>query len=208
MAKVFLEGFYDKATGQMHRQLLANNLLPLTQPFNTAPWNYTGIETVNSIPANVTDWILVVSRTADGTPISQAAGFINQTGELFSIDGTKGIALDQVMGNHFSIHHRSHLAILSAQPYEGVMVDFTTTANLAQGNAAMKNVNGILCLYAGDYDGTGIINSIDFNAWKADGAALNQYLPIDGDGNGIINTSDYNLWINNRSKVGEPGVRY
>ena len=72
----------------------------------------------------------------------------------------------------------------------------------------MKNVNGILCLYAGDYDGTGIINAIDFNTWKSDGAAINQYLPIDGDGNGIINASDYNLWINNRSKVGEPGVRY
>ena len=208
LAKVFLEGFYDGPTGQMHRQLPANNLLPLTQPFNTAPWNYTGNETVSSIPANVTDWILVVSRTADGTPLSQAAGFITQTGELLSPDGTKGIALDQVIGNHFSIHHRSHLAIISAQPYEGSMMDFTVAANLAKGNESMKNVNGRLCLYAGDYDATGIINATDFNNWKVNGAALNQYLPIDGDGNGIINASDYNLWINNRSKVGEPRVRY
>ena len=72
----------------------------------------------------------------------------------------------------------------------------------------MKNVNGRMCLYAGDYDATGIINSVDFNDWKVQGAVLNQYLPIDGDGNGIVNNKDYNLWIRNRSKVGEPSVRY
>ena len=207
-AKLYLEGFYDATTNKMHTILKDKQLLPLRQPFNTAPWNYQGTEKVTTIPDGVVDWVLLVGRTAEGQPLSQAAGFINQAGELLSIDGTKGIALDQVSGNHFSIHHRSHLAILSAQPYEGGIIDFTTAANLAQGNAAMKNVNGILCLYAGDYDGTGIINTIDFNTWKSDGAAINQYLPIDGDGNGIINATDYNLWINNRSKVGEPGVRY
>ena len=208
LAKVFLEGFYDAAAGQMHRQLPANNLLPLAQPFNTAPWNYSGTETVASIPLGVTDWVLVMSRAGDGTPLSQAAGFVNQAGELLSLDGSKGIVLDQVNGNYVSIHHRSHLAIISAQPYEGSELDFTTAVNLVQGNAAMKNVNGRMCLYAGDYDATGIINSVDFNDWKIQGAILNQYLPIDGDGNGIVNNKDYNLWIRNRSKVGEPVVRY
>lgn len=207
-AKVFLEGYYDSSNNQMHTQLQATDLLPLTQPFNTAPWNYAGTEAVSSIPAEVTDWILVMSKTAEGSVLNQAAGFINQAGELLSLDGTKGIILEGVQGNHFSIHHRSHLAILSAQAYEGTLQDFTSNGNLAQGNTAMKNVNGLFCLYAGDYDASGIINNIDFNNWKIQGAILNQYLPIDGDGNGIVNNKDYNLWINNRSKVGESEIRY
>ena len=63
-------------------------------------------------------------------------------------------------------------------------------------------------LHSGDYDATGIINSNDFNLWKVQSAALNQYLNIDGDGNGIINSLDFNLWQNNKSKVGQPSIRY
>ena len=72
----------------------------------------------------------------------------------------------------------------------------------------VKYRNGKYVLYAGDYDGNGVINNLDFNDWKIQSAILNQYLPIDGDGNGIINAADYNLWINNRSKVGEQVIRY
>jgi len=72
----------------------------------------------------------------------------------------------------------------------------------------LKLIDGKYMLYAGDYDGKGIINNVDFNNWKIQGAIINQYLPIDGDGNGIINSLDYNLWTNNKSKVGHPSVRY
>ena len=41
-------------------------------------------------------------------------------------------------------------------------------------------------LYAGDYDASGTINSQDFNLWKQQRSALNEYLRIDGDGNTIV----------------------
>jgi len=56
---------------------------------------------------------------------------------------------------------------------------------------------GKFCLYSGDFDGNGIINSLDYNSWALNKSALNQYLNIDADGNGIINNLDYNLWLGN-----------
>ena len=207
-AKLLLEGFYDPTISSMHTILKDKNLLPLQQPFNTVPWNYTGTESVSAIPDDIVDWILIMVRDANNNILNQAAAFINQNGELINLDGTKGIVLDQALGNTISVHHRSHLAILSATPYDGTVYDFTTAVHQATGNAQLKALDGKYMLYAGDYDATGIINNTDFNDWKVQGAVLNQYLPIDGDGNGVVNNKDYNLWTRNRSKVGEPGVRY
>ena len=147
-------------------------------------------------------------RAADGTAINQAAGFIDKTGNLLSVEGMEGIPIAGAENQYFSIHTRSHLAILSANPYTGGVYDFTTEGTQAQGMEQLKLAEGKYLLYAGDYDGSGIINNLDFNNWKIQSAKLNEYLPIDGDGNGIINSLDYNLWIINRSKIGEEGIRY
>ena len=207
-AKVLLEGFYDEGTQEMHTQLQDKGLLPLLQPFNRAPWNYTGTESVVSFPSTAVDWVLVMSRTANGTITDQAAGFIDKNGNLLSIEGQEGIPLAGAENQYFSIHTHSHLAVLSASPYLGTLYDFTRSNTQTQGFNQQKIVSGKYVLYAGDYDSSGIINNIDFNNWKLQSAKLNEYLPIDGDGNGIINAADYNLWIKNRSKIGEQVIRY
>ena len=206
--KVFLEGFYNSNTQEMHTLLKDKNLLPLQQPYNIAPWNYAGIERVTTIPDRAVDWILIMVRDTNANVIEQRAGFISQAGNIMNIDGTQGISLPNGLGNQISIHHRSHLAIVSASPYTGGVYDFTTASTQAQGTEQLKLASGKYLLYAGDYDSSGIINSADFNSWKIQAAKLNEYLPIDGDGNGIINAVDFNLWINNRSKIGEQIIRY
>lgn len=207
-AKIILEGFFDSQNNNMHTALNTSNLIPLTQPYNVTPWNYNGDESVNTIPADAVDWILLVTRDNDGNPIEQKAGFVNQNGEIMSLDGSIGILINNALGKNFSIHHRSHLAILSSTPFDGAIYDFTISSNQAQGNNQLKLVDGKYMMYSGDYDGTGIINSEDFNVWKIYGALINQYLPVDGDGNGIINSLDFNLWTNNKSKVGIPEIRF
>ena len=207
-ARVLFEGFYENANGKMHTKLKDKNLLPLAQPFNSVPWNYNGTETVTSIPSGVVDWILIATRNNNGSVIDQAAGFINQDGDLMGLDGLLGIPINNAIGNKISVHHRSHLAVLSAAPFDGNRYDFTTAVSQAVGVEQLKLNDGKYMLYGGDYDSSGIINNTDFNDWKIQSAKLNEYLPIDGDGNGIINASDYNLWINNRSKIGEEVIRY
>ena len=54
----------------------------------------------------------------------------------------------------------------------------------------------------GDYDGSGIINNLDYNRWTLQSSLVNQYVPWDGDGNGIVNSLDFNLWNLNKSKIG------
>ena len=207
-AKILLEGYYDAGTQEMHTKLQDKGLLPTLQPFNTAPWNYTGTENAITFPSTAVDWVLLISRNANGAITNQAAGFIDKTGNLLSVEGGEGIPLAGAENQYFSIHTRSHLAILSANPYTGKVYDFTTATTQAKGTNQQKLASGKYVLYAGDYDGSGIINNTDFNNWKIQSAKLNEYLPIDGDGNGIINASDYNLWINNRSKIGEQVIRY
>jgi len=205
---IWLEGFYDEANNNMHTKLKDNDLLPFVQPFNTSPWNYQGAETVTTFPENTVDWILIMRRDIDGNILEQAAGLINQNGELMNLDGSSGIPISIERGDYISIHHRSHLAAMSANSYDGISYDFTVSASQAQGGEQLKLIDGKYMLYAGDFDGKGIINSDDFNNWKIQSAIINQYIPIDGDGNGIVNSLDYNLWIKNRSKVGHPNIRY
>ena len=207
-AKVFLEGYYDAEMNEMPTTLQDKNLIPLSQPYGTSPWNYTGTETVQTLPEDAVDWILVILRNANGAILNQAVGFLSSTGELLGLDGTEGIAFENAVGSYISVHHRSHLAIVSSKTYAGDFYDFTDVATKAKGIEATKLVDGKYMLYAGDYDAQGIINSADYNAWQVNSAGLNQYLSIDGDGNGIINAEDYNLWILNKSKVGELEVRY
>ncbi|MCD4698921.1 MAG: DNRLRE domain-containing protein, partial [Bacteroidales bacterium] len=83
--KVFLEGPYNGT--EMNSNL--TSILPLSQPYDTPPWNYSGTENVASIPGDVVDWILVEFRDAPNaasatllTSIATQAAFVNNNGEV------------------------------------------------------------------------------------------------------------------------------
>jgi len=205
-AKVFLEGFFN-GTNALTKNANYAALIPNNQPFNTAPWNYNGNDSTNVIPTNAVDWILLATRDANGTILEQKAGFITTSGEVLDVDGTMGISINNT-ATYFSIHHKSHLAVMSSSAYGSGVYDFTNDVNQAMGTAQMVQQNGKYMMYSGDFDGNGIINNIDYNNWKTNAATLNQYLNVDGDGNGNINNLDYNLWTRNRSKIAHPPLKY
>ncbi|MEZ5196305.1 MAG: hypothetical protein R2764_07890 [Bacteroidales bacterium] len=50
-------------SGQMTPWLNVYGVIPFNQPYNQAPWNYSGTESVASIPNNdIIDWVLVELR--------------------------------------------------------------------------------------------------------------------------------------------------
>lgn len=208
-AKFLLEGLLNTQTGQMNTTLFDNNMVPHQQPFNTSPWFYTGTEQANTFPANTSDWVLVVARANNGTIIDRKAGIVRKDGILVSTDGTEGIFFSSLPNNvYFSIHHKSHLAVMTNNPASnGQLVDFTTSLSTARGSQQVKLVGSWYTLYVGDYDASGVINNLDYNKWRANAAAVGQYLPVDADGNGVVNNLDYNRWIQNRSKVGTSEVQ-
>ena len=215
--KIWLEGFLDQSTNLMRTELAANNLLPLTHPFNISPYNYTGTETVLSFPENAVDWVLFEVRDKDDMSqvMAQKAVFIRHDGILMDLDGNPNIGFDNLTADDYTIivRHKSHLAVASAVPvtfddtFSGTY-DFTLYHGQALGNQQLKAVGNTYAMYCGDYDGSGIHNNLDYNTWKQQNAIVNTYSTQDGDGNGVVNNLDYNLWQRNRSKIGNSAVQY
>lgn len=207
--KVFLEGLYDGGN-TMNTYLLDEGLLPNIQPFNVAPWNYQGTEQATIFPNNTVDWVLVELTSYENgvyTSIGKKAALLNDEGYIMETDGTPIVTFNNMevgTAYHIIIHHLTHLSVVSSEAavFPMTTYDFTTSINQAMGAAQLKEDNGMYCLYAGDYDGNGVITNQDYNRWKEYSALVGNYVSWDGDGNGVINNQDYNLWSVNRSKIG------
>ena len=207
--KLMLEGYFDSSSNQLKTSLLDNNLLPAEQPFSEEPYNLGQGVTVANFPTDAVDWLLLELRDANdmNTVITQKAVLINIDGTIVDLTGNSLITFDDVEdGNYYiAVFHKSHLPIITnaAQPLSSdpPIFDFSASADAAMGNDQQKAINGKYFMTSGDFDGNGIINSLDFNLWKQSGAAVNSYSPADADGNGIINSLDFNLWKANGSKV-------
>jgi len=214
--KVFLEGPY--IGGQMNTFLNISNYLPLTQPYNTAPWNYPGTESVAAIPnANVVDWVLVQLRETAGDAstayedniIATQAGFVLKNGSIVTLDGTSPMQFTVTVSYklYAVVYHRNHLPVLSGGQLilnAGVYTwDFTSGAGQAYGGVnAHKQVGaGIWGMISGDGNADGQINNNDKNdVWKPE-AGLSGYKPGDFSMNGQVDNVDKNdLWKANSGK--------
>ena len=98
--RVFLQGPYiPESEGMMHTELYDGNLLPAEQPFNTAPWNYTGTETMgdlSDLPFKPVDWVLIEARYSFDEDLiaGSAAGLLLEDGRVVSADGSRIDGLD------------------------------------------------------------------------------------------------------------------
>jgi len=63
-------------------------------------------------------------------------------------------------------------------------------------------------LFAGDYNGDGIIQVSDYDVWKANPAILDTYENADGTLDGIIQLTDFDLWRPNKAKIGSVEIGF
>jgi hypothetical protein len=198
--KAFLQGPY-LGSSTMSTILNTKGSIPLTQPYNVAPWNYSGTESVTSIPSGVTDWVLVEFRTgvANSTIIARKACFIKSNGMIVSLDGTSLPTITGInSGNYYIvIRHRNHLAIMSASPASlnaaSVLYDFTTSQTQAYGGG-MKNVStGVWGMFGADGDANNSLQSSDYTLWRINSGS-NGYISSDYDLDNTAQGSDYTLW--------------
>lgn len=205
---VLLEGYMNE-TGGMFNILNAYNLLPNEQPFNIKPWFYEGTESVNGMPYNTTDWVLVSLHDSEdpNVTVARRAALLDRAGNITDLEGNIGVPFEGVTSGEFyiSVRHCSHLAVLSNSSIHfpnAVSYDFTDDVEKAMGYLQQAKVGDKFTMISGDYDGNGIINNLDFNRWNLENALVDKYVPWDGDGNGVVNNIDYNIWNANRSKIG------
>lgn len=219
-ASAFLEGSYNSSTNSMNTTLRDNNLLPNNQPFNTSPWWYNGTEavaTVNDLPANMVDWVLLEARSADNDfeIVEQRAAILLDNGQIIDVEDAAGVNFYNLTVGatyYLSIKVRNHMAVISqtsvsipnaANPF------LFNAANVNNGATQLKNVgDGNYALKAGDYNADGVIIVADFNGYLSNMSSTNQYVAGDFNGDGNVTTADFNIYLLNASTIGMPQIRY
>ncbi|MBN3035144.1 MAG: hypothetical protein JW861_06130 [Bacteroidales bacterium] len=207
--KEYLQGPFSGT--QMTTILNTSGFLPLAQPYNNPPWNYSGTESVPSIPnADVVDWALVelrdaatASQATQATMIARQACFVLKDG---SFTGTDGSSLPQfnvsVSQNLFVVlHHRNHLPVMSANPLTGsggiYSYDYTTGSSQAYGGALghKQIVPGIWGMIGGDGNADREVNNADkIEVWSVQ-AGNSGYLAGDFNLDSQVNNGDKNdIW--------------
>jgi hypothetical protein len=208
--KAFLEGPFNGTDMNVH----LNPDIPLSQPYNTAPWNFTGTESVASIPnADIVDWVLVELRdtteaqyASGSTMISRQAAFILNDGSIVGLDGTSILTFNVTVENNLFavIRHRNHLGVLSSNALIGLgnvyFYNFTTGSDKAYGGASgHKEIGtGIWGMIATDGNADGSVDLLDKDdIWKQQ-AGEKGYKSGDYDLNGQVNNPDKDdIWLPN-----------
>lgn len=212
---VFLEGAFFGT--EMTTILNNTGLLPLTQPYNISPWNYSGSESVISIPnADITDWVLIEFRDAteaalatSQTIIEKQAAFLLNNGSIVGLDGASLLQLNNLPINELFavICHRNHLGVMSANPLSingnNYSYDFTSSPSSVFGgeDAHAEIAPGIWGMAASDGNADGTVNIIDKSDIWIMQVGLQGYLKGDYNLNTQIENSDKNdIWLPNVDK--------
>jgi len=207
--KVFLEGPYLGT--EMYRFLNTYGYLPLSQPYNTSPWYYTGTESVAVMPnLNIVDWVLIELRETPGdastasasTMIAQQAAFILIDGTIVGMDGSiePEFQLTITENLYAVIWHRNHLGVLSANALTlnggTYSYDFTTgSGQVYGGSLGHKNLGGVYGMIGADGNSDGQISVQDKNDIWAVEVGNSGYYNGDFDMNGNVSNEDkVDLW--------------
>ena len=202
-----LEGPFNGSV--MHTDLNAE--LPFSQPYNIAPWNYAGTESVSSMPTNVVDWVLVELRdatsAANATPatiIELRAGLLLNDGRIVATNGSSPLSFNNTITNGMFavIHHRNHLAIMSAnsigQSGQVYTYDFTTASGQAYGINSQKQLAGQWVMMSGDCDANRTVEIEDIEPDWSTNAGNEGYSPVDLNLDKQIDNQDKdNFWFPN-----------
>ncbi len=204
---IFLEGPYDATGDSMYTALNTNNMIPLSQPFNTSSWNYSGTESVSTIPDNVVDWVLLELRsgTAAASKVSQRAAFVLKDGSVVDTDGISPVHFSNATtGSYYIVvDHRNHLSVMSASTvslaaFGSATYNFSTSLSQFYGSDAQLLETGVYGMYTGDANGNNQVQTDDKNdIWKVE-VGTSGYQKSDFNLNGQVQTDDKNdFWKSN-----------
>lgn len=143
--------------------------IPLTQPYNTAPWNYAGTESIAAVPVDVVDWVYVQVRRASvagdaniDSVVAEQAGFLMSNGLIMDSTGTTEMKLlptEVGYGKFYVVvYHRNHVGVMSASVLTynsdsaAFVFDFTSGAAQAHGTNALLLSGSKYVMYAGNAD--------------------------------------------------------
>ena len=211
----FLEGPFNGL--DMDNTLNTSGLLPANQPYNVAPWNYPGAETVIGLPPDWVDWVLIEIRDAPNaasatpaTTVARKAALLLQDGSIVDMDGSSIPEFSVPIANQLFavVWQRNHLGIMSANPLVKVggifSYDFTTAASQAY-LSGQKNVGGgSYGMYGGDGNANSAIELTDeTTVWEPQAGTIG-YKQGDFNLDGEVNNPDKNdSWVENLGETSQ-----
>jgi hypothetical protein len=200
--KIYLQGAFN--SNSMTTHLSQNSLLPSAQPYNTAPWNYSGNEVLGS-SSNIVDWVLVELRSSSNPSqvVSRRAAVLRNDGMLLEPNGNPGVWFPNIPeGSYYvAVFHRNHLAVMSSAPVQlssnSQLYDFTNAMSKAFGNNPMTDLGGgRFGMIAGDGNGNGGVTIADrVEVWQPQNGSVG-YLNGDFNLDSGVSSHDINLYWN------------
>jgi hypothetical protein len=222
--KVLLEGPYNMTTHKMDTVLNYRGLLPgqttldpsvigtpAGQPYNTAPWNYTGTESVTSYDQDIVVWVLVSLRTdaLSTTPVFRVAGLLHSDGRITFVNPCFSIPVGDY---HAVVEHRNHMGVMSPTKVSIVnnklQFDFTLQDSYRIADPPSFGeipVDGKWMMYGGDgkkaaFSDNFDINFFDSNLWKDESGIFDHYKYGDFNMDADVNFQDSVLWKKNNGR--------
>lgn len=210
--RVFLTGAYNFVANNGLMRLQLNALLPLSSPYNAAPWNAPSAS-VTQMPADISDWVLVELRNPlNDNLIESQAGLLAADGFVRNILGHNGLTFVAMGSFKVVVKHRNHVAIISATSIDpnGGVANLTIPANVSGGNGQLANLGdtGLYGLYPGDVNHNGVVTFSDYNAYINTGVLLNTYNSSDCNMDGQVNSTDFNFMRPYFQQMGLTPIRY
>jgi hypothetical protein len=224
---LLMEGPYNSTTGLMNTVLNQRGLLPgqtpigdfavptpAGQPYNSAPWNYAGTESLTTYPATVVDWVLVSLRTsapgaASVTNALQVAGLLHNDGRISFVNPSFSLP----SGSYYVvIEHRNHLSVMSpvAVPVVNNVItfDFTNTESYVVNDPpsfGQTQIGNKRLMHAGNGSQVGLGESYDINffdslLWQLQSGIFDQYKIGDYNLDADVNADDSVLWNKNNGR--------
>lgn len=209
--QVNLEGPFNGI--DMNTTLYDNGILAANQPFNTAPWNYDGLETITAPgDADIVDWVIVEFRETDGDGstatidkfLDRQASLVLSDGTIVGMDGSSSILYTgNITQNLFVIiYSRNHLSVMSANPvpeiFGNFIYDFTFELTQAYLDGQKDLGGDNFGMIGGNSDGNGIVDENDKDSYWSIDAGNNGYFGSDLNLDGQVNNPDKaDLWEEN-----------
>jgi len=211
----FLRGAWNGTA--MNTNLNSGGIIPLSQPYNTTPFNYTGKDSVQSIPnGNIVDWVLLeLRKPASGLPsdatsstiIGRKAGFLLNNGTVVDLDGVTPLSFNiSKQGPSFVvIRHRNHLGVLSnsipsnaagtfANDYSVLTNSYNPSGAASDPVVLLSGGGGKYGLWGGDANKNGVVNGTDLSAiMLAIASSASGYLFTDANLSNSTNGTDLSL---------------
>jgi hypothetical protein len=163
--KGFLQGAFNTNTGVMSDSLRVLNIIPNNQPYTSSPFNYTGIEQVNTVlfatigNDAIVDWVLVELRNVStpATIVARQAALLQRDGDVVSADaGSVNITFSGISAGSYyvSLRHRNHLGVMTANSVSlsslPTLVDFTKASTATYGSNAQLVIGSQAVMWSGD----------------------------------------------------------